>query len=104
LAIANVSLIDDMLTIEPGSSPAADLLDHMARHGLPAQERALEIDVDDPVEISFFQIQKVRRMNDAGIVDQRIDRTEGIDGLGHQIVDIEPLGNIGGGKPNIAII
>jgi hypothetical protein len=93
-----------MLTIEPGSSPVADLLDHVARHSLTAQECALQIYAHDPVEISFFQIQKLSRVNDSGIVDQGIDRTEGIDGLGHQIVDIEPLGNVGGGKPNITII
>jgi hypothetical protein len=92
-----------MLTIEPGSSPFPHLFDHVARHGLPAQKRALEIDAYHPVEIGFFQIQKISRMNDAGIVDQRIDRSEGIDGLGHQIVDIKPLGDVGGRKSNLAV-
>jgi hypothetical protein len=92
-----------MLTIEPGSSPVSDLLDHVARHCLSAQEGAFQVDAHHPVEIGFFQIQKISGVNDAGIVDQCIDGTEGIDGLCNQVVHIEPLGDVGGRKSNLAI-
>jgi hypothetical protein len=53
-------------------APAAGL-DHLARHGLAHEERALDVDADHRIEIGLGHVQKIRRLEDAGVVHQHID-------------------------------
>ncbi len=66
----------------------------MPGNRLGAQERALQVDRQHPVEIVFLKIQEIRSDDDAGIVDQNIDITERIQRFSHQIAHVQAFGHI----------
>ena len=84
-------------------SARGDALDHVPRHRLAAQERALEVGADHPVEIGLVEIEEIAADEHAGIVDQRIDAAERIDRCGDQVVDVEPLADVAGDEAHRAI-
>ena len=56
-----------------------DALDHVARHCLTAEERALQVGAQNPVEVRFLEIQEIFRGEDGGVVDEHVDPPEGRD-------------------------
>ena len=48
-----------------------------------AQERALQVDAQDPVPLGLGGLEEVGAREDAGVVDQKIDAAQGLGGLDH---------------------
>jgi hypothetical protein len=83
LGIAMTALTELMLTIVP--PPAST---HRPTDRLPDQKRALQVDVEDGGPVRFGDVEKVGGLEDAGVVDERIDGAERLAGRGERGVDL----------------
>jgi len=57
------------------------VLDHVPRGSLRAQERADQVDLEDLAEGAERQFEERVLVARAGVVDERVDATEGVDEL-----------------------
>lgn len=83
-------------------APGFRLPDHVAGAGLQHQERALEIDGDDAIEVGLADSEEITRHGYSGVVHQDIDGAEIGDDTFDQRSDLGRLRNvardIGGSK------
>ena len=80
----------------PRSPPARGAcLRHLPRGGLRAQERALQVDPQHPVEVLFGQVEELGGVDDAGVVDEDVDATEVRDGVVDQRFARGPVADVG---------
>jgi len=56
--------------------PAVALAHHLARRGLGAEERTLEIDSEHEIPAALIDLEKGLLLLDAGVVDEDVDPTE----------------------------
>jgi hypothetical protein len=66
-------------------------LDHAGRHGLRAEDDAVQVDVDDLLGHLVGLLEHRAERHDAGVVDQHVDRADGRD-LGEER---RPRGRVG---------
>jgi len=66
----------------------------ISRHGLAHQERALQVDPQHGVEIRFGHVQEIRRLENAGVVDQHVDAAMRLHCLGDHRVDLRLVAHV----------
>ena len=54
------------------------------------------------VEIVLGEIEEIRRVDDAGVVDQDVDLAEAVDGGSDEIVHVETLADVGALEAHLA--
>src|SRR5690606_40902222 len=62
----------------------------------------LEIDLANPVEILFLEVEEIGSVHDARIVDEDVNVAQQVHGRGDQIVNVERLADIGLDEVNLA--
>jgi len=71
---------------------------HVRDDRLGEEEGALEIDVEEPVEVLLVDVEKRARLEQAGVVDQHIDAAEPGDGVSDHRLAHGRVGRVGGAK------
>ena len=71
-------------------------LHHFARHGLAHQEGALQVDGQHRVPVGFAHVQEIGRLEDAGVVHQRVQAAEGGHAGGGGGLHLRRIGHVAG--------
>ena len=74
----------------------------MTRHRLGGEERALQVDADDAVEIGLVEIEKIARGKNAGVVDQHVDLAVDGQHRRHEVVDRRLVADVAGDEAHRA--
>ena len=90
------------MTIAPAGSPFSTFFYKVPRDGLTTEKGAFQIDVQNLVERLFVEVEEVALLDDAGIVHEDVDVAEFVEGRGHQIVNMQAIGDVAGGEPDLA--
>ena len=85
----------------PAGRPALTCATMRSRRRLAGEERALEVDAQHAVEIGLLQVEEVGGVDDAGVVDQDVERAERRDGVVDQLLDRARIADVGGDEAGV---
>ena len=79
--------------------PPPPWLDHLLRRELDAEERALEVDGDDEVELALGRLEDRRPRLHPGVVDHDVEPAEGRHGPVDERLDVGHARHVGPDRP-----
>ena len=76
----------------------------MFAENLAAEENALEVDANDPIEFVLADVKKGRRRIDAGAIDDNIDAARSLQDSVEETLDVGLAGRFSSVKPGVSTI
>ena len=68
----------------------------MGRRGSHAVDDPLDVDGEHAVQGRFLERKQAPGFEDAGVVDEDVERAEGLERAPHHRLDLAPNGHVGG--------
>src|SRR5262249_27812037 len=72
------------------------------RGGLPDEERALQVHAQHAIEVGFGEVEEVRGMDDAGVVDENVEVAEGAAGVCDHALGALGVADVGSEEARVA--